>query len=124
VHLAFAEGPLGQQGALGIIPLLGAEVLDPFLPVLPEIVKPQAIFLGVGHIDEGVFELDPLGWINQTFENGVLHALAAILTEFGYVSKPTLTGGSLGVHVVSNQYHHRSYFLSPEKRRVAFQITA
>jgi len=101
-RLGFAAELLNEQRPLRIVPCLGPKVLDTLLPVLAEIVKPQAIFLRVNRIDQPAFQLHPLSWIDQALENRVLYPLAAILAELGHVPKPALTIGRFRVHIVSD----------------------
>jgi hypothetical protein len=68
--LGFAAGLSDQQRSFGVIAGLGSEVFHTLVPILAQIVEPQAVFLRVGDVEQAVFELDPLGRIDQALKYG------------------------------------------------------
>lgn len=97
--------------ALGVIPALCADMLDLFVPIVAEIVKPQAVELLIDYLHELVFELHELAVIEVGLENRVLHPLCTALALFCDEPQPLSTGGTLRTHIIAYQNHHGSHLL-------------
>lgn len=74
---------LDDQGTMQIKGGLGADVLNAPLPMLPEVIKAQAILGRINQVSQALFQKCPLRGINLNFKDGILHALTIVTTRLG-----------------------------------------
>lgn len=80
----FAEGILNQKRIIFKIKArFCSEVFDASLPIASKKIEAKAVLVKIDDIKETNFHFRPLGRINITFKNRVLHALAAINASLG-----------------------------------------
>lgn len=62
-------------------------MFDAIGPVLPQEVESETVFIGRVDLQECVSKAGPLCWVEETFKNRVLHALAIAVADFGNASE-------------------------------------
>lgn len=96
-------------------------MLDPALPVRPEIVIAQAVELRIDDALEPVLEEDPLLGFDDAFEDAALDALAEVDAGLGYLPETALPPFRRHAYVVAHEDEHA---LPPEEGGIAVDIAA
>jgi hypothetical protein len=81
-------------------------MLHPPFPIRAEVVKPQAVFLGINLINEALPKDFPSSRIYKALENRKLNTLAIILACLGNSSQSPPPGFVLGSYVITDQNKH------------------
>ena len=96
----------GDQRAIGIDGGFGSMMFDATAPVGTEEIEAEGIRLGFVEIEQPGFHFDPSGWVDFTFEDAVLDALAVVETGFGDAIEAAFAGIGGGGDVVGNEDQH------------------
>lgn len=101
------RGLSNDQRTINIVALFGTVVIDFTLPLIAEVVEPDAVGLLFDDVEKLGFEGDELGGIHLAFEYGILHPLAVIKTGLGHTAEPRPPGRGDGGNIVGNENVHR-----------------
>ncbi len=96
------KSALDNHRPLRIIAGLCTGVFNAFLPVLTQKVEAQAVCFGIDYVGELLPQFDPLGWVDETLENGMLDTLATIFAGLGHVAKTGFACFGFRIDVVGN----------------------
>jgi hypothetical protein len=85
---------------------LRAHMLNPTLPVRPEVIIAQAVMLQLDQSFKPCLQRGPLGRIDLDFENRILHALAEIAARLGDTPQARCTARFGSAHVIGHEHEH------------------
>ena len=89
-----------------------AEVLNAGLVFVAEVIKAQAVFFFVHDGAQFLLELLALRGVDQTFKDGVLHALAVVHALLRDLTQAFPAADVLGIDVIGDEHHHTRHLIS------------
>ena len=105
IYLSCAERS-EDEWAFGIVGDFGANVLDPPLPFRSEEVEAKAVLHWVGFRHQAGSQNHPLGCIDETLKDRVLHSLSMIFAQAGYSAQTASSGIVASADIVADKNHH------------------
>ncbi len=104
-------------------------MLDAVIPVFSEQINSQAVGLRIDDLEQAIAHSDELPGIDETLEDGVLHALAVIEACLGGLAKPSASGRRNSGDIVSDQDLHEQTAIKalssfPDKGGIGVEIAA
>ena len=115
---------LQNEWTLGIVGRFCTDVFDAPFPLRAQKVKAKAVRLWVCFGEQARAESDPLGSIDQAFEDGILHPLPAIFAQASDLAKAFLAGLVASTHIVADEHEHVQLSLTPEEGGVPVETAA
>ena len=88
--------------------LLTTKLLNLFLIVITEIIKPQAVLFGINNPTQFCLQASALGSVQQALKDGALDSLSVVNALSGHLPQPFPSGRVLGVYVIGDQNKHSS----------------
>ena len=82
-------------------------------------VEAKTIYLRVCFGQQACAEGDPLGSIDQPFEDRILHPLPSIFAQASDLSQAFLAGLVASTHIVADEHEHTQASLAPKEGGIA-----
>ena len=98
--------PLDDQRPLDVEAAFGSVVVDAGTPIPTEMVDADAVFLKIDDVEQALSQLNELGGLEGTFEDGVLHPLAVVEAGLRNAAEAPLASVGGGGDVVGDQDIH------------------